>query len=76
MASAKKVTPKKASDLMSKSQDELQTELINAQTELVETKRSHAARELSNTGRLRELRVLIAQIKTALAAKRKEEEKV
>jgi len=75
MATSTKTT-KKAPILTSKSHDELKAELVTAQTELAETKRSHAARELSNTGRLRELRVSIARIQTALNVKAREEEKV
>lgn len=69
-------TAKKAPVLESKSHDELKAELTTAQTELAEAKRSHAARELSNTSRLRELRVSIARIQTALNVKAREEEKV
>ncbi len=75
MAKATKTT-KKTPVLTDKSYDELKAELTTIQTELAEAKRSHAARELSNTGRLRELRVSIARIQTVLNVKAREEEKV
>lgn len=72
MAATKKTTAKKKTALSQasissmKNNEELQTALLTAQSELVEAKRSHAARELANTRRLKELRIQIARIKTAL----------
>jgi ribosomal protein L29 len=51
-----------------KTPDELRAALITAQSELIDTKRSHAARELANTARLKELRVQIARIQTRLSS--------
>lgn len=73
--SAVKSLKTKASIASMKTTDELQAGLVAAQIELAEVKRSHAARELANTQRPRELRVQIARIKTALRKARKAEEK-
>lgn len=51
-----------------KTSDELRAALVAAQSELIDTKRSHAARELANTARLKELRVQIARIQTRLSS--------
>ncbi len=74
---AAKKTTKTADKAVSKMKttDEMKTALLVAQTELVEAKRSHASRELANTGRLKELRVHIARINTALNNPAKPEEK-
>lgn len=56
-----------------KSVEELQTELVKTQTDLVEAQRSHAARELVSTARLTELRRHVAHIKTAINVKTNEE---
>lgn len=74
---AAKKTTKTADKAVSemKTADEMKTALLVAQTELVEAKRSHASRELANTGRLKELRVHIARINTALNNPAKSEEK-
>ena len=66
-------TNKRIADM--KTADELQAGLLAARLELVEVKRSHAARELANTQRPRELRVQIARINTALRNLQKTEEK-
>lgn len=68
----KKASAKKAAVTDMKNIDELRSGLLTAQSELVEAKRSHAARELANTEKLKELRVQIARIKTALNSATKE----
>ena len=65
-ATKKKSLNTKAGIAYMKTTDELKAGLLAAQIELTEVKRSHAARELANTQRPRELRVQIARIKTAL----------
>jgi ribosomal protein L29 len=55
--------------------DELQAALVSTHSELVETKRSHAARELANTARLKELRVRVARLQTRLNSPVNQEEK-
>ena len=64
----KKEVKKVQKPLTEKTTDELKADLIVAQTDLVAAKRSHAARELANTARIKELRVTIARIKTALSS--------
>lgn len=71
---ATKKTVKKATSTQ-KTVDELKADLLVAQNDLVEARRSHASRELANTTRLRDLRVQIAQIKTTLVQIAKSEEK-
>jgi ribosomal protein L29 len=66
MAATKKITAKKAASIDMKNADELKAGILAAQSDLVEARQSHASRELANTERLKELRVLIAQLKTAL----------
>lgn len=77
MAKAKvtKKTAKKEVDLTKKTVAELNAELITTQTDLVDAKRSHAARELVSTVRIKELRRQIARIKTAISHREKEENK-
>lgn len=77
MAKAKvtKKTTKKEVDLTKKTIAELNAELITTQTDLVDAKRSHAARELVSTVRIKELRRQIARIKTAISHREKEENK-
>lgn len=77
MAKTTKKTTKKSApvDLTKKTVAELQSELVTTQTDLVETKRSHAARELVSTVRIKELRRQVARIKTAISLKAKEETK-
>ena len=72
---ATKKTVKKVVDLSKKTAAELQTELITTQTDLVEARRSHAARELVSTARITELKKHIARIKTAMTQLAKEEKK-
>lgn len=69
----KKKAPTKPTSLQSKSVDELKSLLVVAHNDLVEAKRSHASRELTNTTRLKELRVEIARINTALSQAAKEQ---
>lgn len=63
----KKTVKKAEKSLVQKTTDELKADLLVAQNNLVEAKRSHAARELANTARIKELRVEVARIKTALS---------
>lgn len=70
----KKTTIKKV-DLTKKTAAELASELVTVQTDLVEAKRSHAARELVSTARITELKKQIARIKTAVTLQAKEEKK-
>ena len=75
MAKVTKKTTKKEVDLTKKTIAELNAELITTQTDLVESKRSHAARELVSTVRIKDLRRQVARIKTVLSQKSKEETK-
>ena len=75
MAKVTKKTTKKEVDLTKKTVAELNAELITTQTDLVEAKRSHAARELVSTVRIKDLRRQVARIKTVLSHKMKEETK-
>lgn len=75
MAKVTKKTTKKEVDLTKKTVAELNAELITTQTDLVEAKRSHAARELVSTVRIKDLRRQVARIKTVLSHKVKEETK-
>lgn len=75
MAKVTKKTTKKAVDLTKKTAAELASELITVQTDLVDAKRSHAARELVSTVRIKELRRQIARIKTMQSKQAKEETK-
>ncbi|MBI3494385.1 50S ribosomal protein L29 [Candidatus Saccharibacteria bacterium] len=75
MAKVTKKTTKKEVDLTKKTVAELNAELITTQTDLVEAKRSHAARELVSTVRIKDLRRQVARIKTVLSHKIKEETK-
>ncbi|MDO8336290.1 MAG: 50S ribosomal protein L29 [Candidatus Saccharibacteria bacterium] len=75
MAKVTKKTTKKEVDLSKKTVAELNAELITTQTDLVEAKRSHAARELVSTVRIKDLRRQVARIKTVLSHKVKEETK-
>lgn len=67
MAKTTKKTLKKVVDFSKKTADELASELVSSQNDLVEARRSHAARELVSTARIRQLRKQIARIKTALS---------
>ncbi len=74
-ATTKKTTKKTVVDLTKKTTSELASLLVTAQTDLIEAKRSHAARELVSTARITELRKQIARIKTATTLQAKEEKK-
>ncbi len=71
----KKTTTKAPSkkDFKTQTLEQLQSELISMQTDLVDAKRSHAARELVSTVRIKDLRRTVARIKTAISLKKKEE---
>lgn len=75
MAKVTKKTTKVNVDLTKKTVAELNADLITTQTDLVEAKRSHAARELVSTVRIKDLRRQVARIKTVLSHKIKEETK-
>lgn len=75
MAKIKKTIAAKNDIAAMKTSDELRAALLTAQNELVDAKRSHASRELANTRRLKELRVHIARIHTALNSFDNTEEK-
>jgi large subunit ribosomal protein L29 len=53
-------------DVTKMSKEELTVKLVTLNSDLAEAYRSHAARELANTQRLRELRKDIARVNTAL----------
>lgn len=72
MAVKKKTVKESFKKMSAKTSDELRAELVSAQTDLVESRRSHASRELSNTGRIQELKKHIARIKTALGQAKEE----
>lgn len=72
MAVKKKTIKDSFKKMVSKTGDELQAELISTQTDLVEARRSHAGRELSNTARIQELKKHIARINTALGQAKEE----
>ena len=76
MATTKKKTAKVAkldqAALKGKTFKQLHEELVKLQSELVDTRRSHAARELVSTARLTELRRHIARVKTALNTQKEE----
>lgn len=68
----KKTIKKNDTSVKDKTIDELKADLLVAQNDLVEAKRSHAARELVNTSRIKDLRVSVARIKTAITARQAE----
>ena len=59
----------KASDLRTKTPDELKTELLNLRKEQFNLRFRKASGQLENTARVREVRRDIARIKTVLAPK-------
>ena len=59
----------KASDLRTKTPDELKTELVNLRKEQFNLRFRKASGQLENTARVREVRRDIARIKTVLAPK-------
>ncbi|HLY55060.1 MAG TPA: 50S ribosomal protein L29 [Stellaceae bacterium] len=60
----------KASDLRTKTPDELKTELLNLRKEQFNLRFRKASGQLENTARVREVRRDIARIKTVLAPKK------
>jgi ribosomal protein L29 len=73
MADKKKTKKAQKLDITKLGVDELRTKLITLESDLTEAHKSHAARELANTNRLRELRKDIARINTALNTNHNEE---
>lgn len=72
MAVKKKTVKESFKNMSAKTSDELRVELVSTQTDLVEARRSHASRELSNTAHIKELRKRIARINTALGQAKEE----
>ena len=66
-------TNKYVTELMAKSAEELQTELVSAKKELFNLKFQNATNQLDNTARIKEVRRNIARIKTVLNGKLKAE---
>lgn len=73
MADKKKAKKTQKLDVTKLSADELGAKLITLESDLTEAHKSHAARELTNTNRLSELRKGIARINTALNTNHNEE---
>ena len=59
-------TNKYVTELMAKSAEELQTELVSAKKELFNLKFQNATNQLDNTSRIKEVRRNIARIKTVI----------
>ena len=59
-------TNKYVDELMAKSADELQTELVSAKKELFNLKFQNATNQLDNTARIKEVRRNIARIQTVI----------
>ena len=59
-------TNKYVEELMAKSADELQTELVSAKKELFNLKFQNATNQLDNTARIKEVRRNIARIQTVM----------
>ena len=59
-------TNKYVEELMAKSADELQTELVSAKKELFNLKFQNATNQLDNTARIKEVRRNIARIQTVI----------
>ena len=59
-------TNKYVTELMAKSADELQTELVSAKKELFNLKFHNATNQLDNTARIKEVRRNIARIQTVI----------
>ena len=59
-------TNKYVNELMAKSADELQTELVSAKKELFNLKFQNATNQLDNTARIKEVRRNIARIQTVI----------
>ena len=61
-------------ELMGKSADELQKDLVSAKKELFNLRFQNATNQLENTGRIKEVRRNIARIQTVISAKSKDAE--
>ena len=59
-------TNKYVEELMAKSAEELQTELVSAKKELFNLKFQNATNQLDNTARIKEVRRNIARIQTVI----------
>ena len=59
-------TNKYVEELMAKSSEELQTELVTAKKELFNLKFQNATNQLDNTARIKEVRRNIARIQTVI----------
>ena len=59
-------TNKHVEELLAKSADELQTELVSAKKELFNLKFQNATNQLDNTARIKEVRRNIARIQTVI----------
>ncbi|MBQ9305363.1 large subunit ribosomal protein L29 [Butyrivibrio sp. Su6] len=59
-------TNKYVEELLAKSADELQTELVSAKKELFNLKFQNATNQLDNTARIKEVRRNIARIQTVI----------
>ncbi|WP_026516591.1 50S ribosomal protein L29 [Butyrivibrio sp. MC2021] len=59
-------TNKYVEELMAKSAEELQTELVSAKKELFNLKFQNATNQLDNTARIKEVRRNIARIQTVM----------
>ncbi len=59
-------TNKYVDELMAKSAEELQTELVSAKKELFNLKFQNATNQLDNTARIKEVRRNIARIQTVM----------
>ena len=62
-------TNKYVEELLAKSSEELQTELVTAKKELFNLKFQNATNQLDNTARIKEVRRNIARIQTVIATK-------
>ena len=62
-------TNKYVEELLAKSAEELQTELVSAKKELFNLKFQNATNQLENTSRIKEVKKNIARIETVIAAK-------
>ena len=59
-------TNKYVEELLAKSSEELQTELVTAKKELFNLKFQNATNQLDNTARIKEIRINIARIQTVI----------
>ena len=66
-------TNKYVEELLAKSADELQTELVSAKKELFNLKFQNATNQLDNTARIKEVRQNIARIQTVITQNAKAE---